>query len=345
MALLFCDGFDSGGVEGDLLVASGVTGWKTIDDIAVFSGSVRAGGSGTSIGLISSSDNLVCDVVETPQTIIVGVAFIFTGLSATNNTPFVLIGESGSSHLYVAVNPDGGLDVFVNGVNNDADCAFVSLNVWYYLEIELYVHQTLGTYEVQLNGTIISEEITGMDTQRGSNAWSDFVKINGPVGGSAYFDDFYVLDNSTSYNNSILGAPFVQHLPVNADGATTDFTSGGGANYTNVDETDPDEATTENSGSTITDKDLYGHAALTGTVNTVYAVMQVAMVMKSDAAARTIQFRMDDSVNAEAGDAGGHALPTVYALMTSVWDRNTDGTTAWTETTVNAIEAGIEIDG
>ena len=346
MALLFCDGFDGYDVAADMLAAAGETGWVTVGGMSGsdFNTVVRSGyGQSLRQSSTTANKNAEGQIIEDPATVIMGIGFYATDNTGNAVKRVFSVTSGGAECVGVYLNTTGYLQVYVLGVLQTANLFLTSLSVWYYLELKVTVNNT-GSWEFRVDG-LMREQNASQDTQPGANAYADGFGAGSAVAGSMayYLDDFYLCDDSGSYNNNFLGDVYVQTLRPNANGATVEFVPLSGTNYQMVDDPDQDGDTTYNSGSIVGEKDLYAFGNLQGTTNTILAVQQVAVMKKSDGTARTVQLQMDDSVNAEVDDGGGHTLESAYKRFSKVWNRDTAGA-AWNTTKVNAIEAGVEIE-
>jgi hypothetical protein len=215
-------------------------------------------------------------------------------------------------------------------------------DVWYYLEIDItFGDATAGSVEVFINDSSVLS-LTSIDTRAtaGENCGSVGLKANSSS--PRVFDDLYILDDQGTDQTTRIGPCFVETVFPDANGTTNNFTPSAGSNYQNVDEGDsPDGDTTYNSSSTVTHKDLYGHAALTGSIDTVYAVMPRSYVRVSEAGGRGVKNVARSNVTEVDGTE--RFIDQSYVYVDEVYENDPNGGGAWTESSVNAAEFGIKI--
>lgn len=215
-------------------------------------------------------------------------------------------------------------------------------NVWYYLEIDVtFGDATAGSVEVFLNDSSVLS-LTGIDTRTTAGENCGFVGLKANTSGPRVFDDLYILDDQGTDQTTRIGPCIVETVFPDANGTTNNFTPSAGSNYQNVDEGDtPDDDTTYNSSSTVTHKDLYGHAALTGSIDTVYAVMPRSYVRVSEAGGRGVKPVARSNVTEVDGTE--RFIDQSYVYVDEVYENDPNGGGAWTESSVNAAEFGIKI--
>ena len=212
---------------------------------------------------------------------------------------------------------------------------------WHYLEINAKIHDSTGDYDVHFDGAQILQG-TSQDTQNGSSALVDSCEWVGQSAQGMSFDDIYILDDAGSDNVGLLGDCRVETVFPDADGNETDFTPLSSTNVSNVDDgLVPDDDTTYNSSATVTDRDLYGFAALAGDVGTVFGVKASMLVRKEEAGFREVRvIARNGTTEVESAD---FTLGTSYAYRTAIYENNVDGGADWTEATVNTAQFGIDL--
>ena len=135
----------------------------------------------------------------------------------------------------------------------------LNASTYYYIEFKALISNTVGTYEVRVNG-VNWVSGTGADTQATANAvWNGIDVVGG--NGTALVDDLYVLDGVASADptypdNTFLGDVRIDALFPTAEGTTIEWTPSTGTNNAAlVDETPPD--TTDYNSAAATEKDTY----------------------------------------------------------------------------------------
>jgi hypothetical protein len=222
--------------------------------------------------------------------------------------------------------------------------AGLTQDIWSYIEVTINLHASTGTIDVWVNGVNVLSD-TGLNTQGGS-AFIDLIAVRGDTVYRPVFDDVYVLDDSGTDNTSRLGEVYVETLVPDADGNVNAWTRVGGGtnNWEAVDDmAPPDDDTTYVHSATATDQDLFGMAALTSGVGTVFAVEASALVRKEDAGFREIRLQARSNVTeAESGNISFSA--NEYRYINHIFENDPNGAIDWTEASVNAAEFGIVLE-
>jgi len=212
---------------------------------------------------------------------------------------------------------------------------------WYYIEIKAKIDSTVGTVEIKVGG-IQRLNLTGKNTQNGSNAYVGAYRIRWVNPLLTWYDDHYVLDTTGSApNNDFLGDRRIDKALVNGAGTHTDFTPSAGANYQNVDEIPADGDTTYNYSGTVNNQDSYALANLTALGTTINGIRQQAQVRKDDAGTRKCYLQQrsgttDYNVGSEI------ILNDVYKTHNRICETDPNTSAAWTESGINALEVGIK---
>ncbi len=72
-------------------------------------------------------------------------------------------------------------------------------DTWYYIELKVKCHATLGTFDLHVDGTSVLSG-SGLNTKIGSHLYHDRFLLQGFYN-APIFDDLYFLDSSGSANN------------------------------------------------------------------------------------------------------------------------------------------------
>lgn len=227
---------------------------------------------------------------------------------------------------------------------------------WMYFQLKVTVRTgtngiySLKSYDYNNNETLeLSAGSVNLANQGVDGA--DRVKFSWVGDGSAnvIIDDIIVMDDTGSLNNDFKAEPVVVvgSLP-DGDGNQTDWVpSLGGANYVEVDEgattsADSDKVTAQ----TVGDIDLYDYAALaivnaSGTaVHGVQVITTAAMVASGT---RTLRVRVRESAS-EATGSNFVVNDLTLRSFRQLFDQNPTGVpAAWTKTSVDAAEFGVEV--
>jgi len=96
---------------------------------------------------------------------------------------------------------------------------------------------------------------------------------------------------------------------------------------------------------TVGHEDLYNFPALSVPPTAIYAVAVKANISKSDAGAKTASVRLKSGSTDSAGTGGTAIAPgTSFAWATSLYERDPNGSIAWTQLNLNAAQAGIKVE-
>lgn len=326
MALLHFDGFDLG----DTNLRYGVSGQSTQSSTRFTSGLATNGTGPFGKSFTASQEVWMGMAVNTPSSLDTNIRPYWTFSGDTAATAHVVVGMK-SSAIEARLGSIGGTLL-------QSFSASYSSATWYYVEIYVKIADSGGRVTVKVDG-VTTVDYTGDTKNGGTNASCDRIAYAGNGVGS-YLDDWYILDSSgSSPYNTFLGDVRVVTLAPTAAGNTTGMTASTGSNWQTVDER-PYSATDYNQGASGT-KDTYTMSDLPSGVNTVHAVQVVNIAKKTDAGALSLRSIVRSSSTDYQGTST--SLGTSDGVVSHMWTQNPATSTAWTSTTVNAIEAGAEV--
>jgi hypothetical protein len=300
-------------------------------------------GSGQAYGLNFNSVYVNMNYVMTGDFLCVGFAFMKEDPFDSRDIIQIMAETAGSQQLTLRFDSQGDLYLDRGATNIDSAVVGLSSNQWNYIEIAVtFGDGTAGSYDVFVNGSNVMTG-TSVDTRNVTGENSAYLNLIGGSSGNHVFDDIYVLDGSGSDQTTRIGPCIIETVIPDADGTTNDFTAqGAGANYVEVDDgNSPDDDTTYNSSSTATHKDLYGHAALAGDIDTVYAVMPRSYVRLASGGTRGVQNVARSSATEVNGDE--KFIDQSYVYVDHIYENDPNGGGAWSESSVNAAEFGLRI--
>ena len=279
--------------------------------------------------------------------IISGVGFKAAALAAGKYLLSFWTDTAATQHISVVLNAAGLIEVR-RGNNAGPLLAtgitVIPAGVWTYLEARVTIADSGGIVKVRLNGSTTEEiNFTGDTRNAGTATTIDAVTLSGSSAADNY-SDWYILSTAGSPNGSWLGDVAVRTLLPTGDGAASGLTGSDGDsinNWMNVDEIPPSGADF-NSSPTPGVRDSYALADLPSSVTTVFAVQACVVMAKSDAGTGNAKI--------VTRSGGTNYAPTTYTLGTTFTEyrelQETDPATsfaAWTPTTVNALEVGMEV--
>jgi hypothetical protein len=347
VALLFCDSLD----HNDLSTDAGVRQkWTELCNSNAIAGRIY----GPSIGRILGKNAFRGDgnqdrgfykvLTTTVDTMGVGAWFFFEGVP---NGRFLYLGELSSTNLngvHVDVRGDaaGHLQITRNGTQLGANSTLTVLaNTWYWIELKVKVHDTLGTYEVKVNGTTYISG-TGADTRNGGTGiptgggWC----TQGNVG--TRFSDFVIWDTTGAVANDFFG-PIQIHCrrPIEA-GNYAQWTPNYGPNFANVgDVSAPDDLSTFNQSATAGQKDTFKGADLPISSGSVLGIQHVIRAKQDGGAARTL--RPIQRSGSTDYNGTSFSVPGSFAYQLEAKSINPATSAAYTVSDVNDAEFGYEL--
>lgn len=221
-------------------------------------------------------------------------------------------------------------------------------SVWHYVEFKITFSPTAGSVVVRVDGQE-ALNITGANTS--GKELAGRVLETSPTklvvgctadGVPVWIDDLYVCDGSGSTNNDFLGDVGNRRLYPTANGTTNQFTaSGGGLNYTYVDEEDVDDDATFVESSTAGDNDLYAISDPAVTPTDIVAFNVVVVAKSDDGGAKTGRNMILSGSTEGLGDI--YSLSADYASYRALFPVDPATGTAWTSSGINNVEIGVEV--
>lgn len=328
MALLFFDGFEAN----DSRLKWRCTGTHTI-------GSPGRFGAGSYL-LTATSGTLIYDLASPANKVFVGAALGATVIDSSARVRLALYGDSQSvMHLYVSLNSNAIVLYRGDGTLIGSYSSTFLVTTLYYIELSATIADSGGTCEVRYNGqTVIT--YTGDTKNGGTNTTIDGVGIYPNGGLQIYVDDFYLCNDSGSApHNNFLGDIRVQTIVPNAAGSSTQFTPSSGANYTTVDEL-PYSASDYVTSATSGNRDTYALGDIVATT-TIYGVQNNVIAKKTDSSAVSLKPAFKSSSTVSYGTTKVLSANAESIRDLRIQDPNTSA--AWTDSGVNALEAGFEV--
>lgn len=220
-------------------------------------------------------------------------------------------------------------------------------NRWYYVELHVIIDPVSGLFEFRIDG--VPDSSYSGPTQPGSDPVADRIRFDSAsiAGGWNtspwfYLDDIVVNDTTGTTNNSWVGCLSVLLLRPWGLGSSErwDKTSPTALNnYECVDgapNPNPTEFIYTEYGGKL---DLYLIEDLPAEAYSVEAIRADAWACKTSGSSRNIEVAID--TNSTTYISSTFELDMYYSLYGSYWEQNPSGTTHWSITDINAIEAGV----
>ena len=217
---------------------------------------------------------------------------------------------------------------------------------WYYLEFQNTIDTTSGYIEVRVNGRT-EFTFAGNTLLAGSDA-ANRVIFGGVsaaqiLGNPHTFtlDDFYVLDNTGSYNNTFLGDIRIEALFPNSDGTVQWAVSTVGANYQMVDETLPNSDQDYTETSSPGNRDRFHMTDMAVNSAYIFGIYTLLETRKNNAGDRTI--RPVITTNGSTYVGSNVNINTDYQYWDQIWEQNPVQATSWSIADVNSFQIGYEL--
>ena len=276
-------------------------------------------------------------------TVTIGFAIRFSSIPGSDQV-FLELKSRSDVQIQLEVSSAGAIAIKrgTSSYLNTSAAGLVFGATWHYVELQVTINNTTGSYEVRLDGVNIMSG-TNVDTQASGNANVDAFLLDASSAGIRY-DDLYILDDTgAAPQNDFLGDSRVEVVFPDGAGNSSQWTPSAGSNWQNVDDNPADDDSTYNESSTTNDIDLYTYAnppAITGG-STFWGVKAMAKINKQDAGDRN--FRIVARPTSTNRNGASQPLSTDWLYRHEIWDIDPETSSAWTDSTFNASEFGAEV--
>ena len=339
MALLHMDGFDYAS-KPDMQLA----GWENSQvfdhRVSIYTSGGRFNGYWVWHNGNGGGDNsYLFKTFSDKSSIVVGCA-LYVGYSVRGDL-FSLY-EDGTIHLTVVRDTSTGFLKVMRGRALDGAVlqtsnVFVPLNIFNYFELKATISDTVGSYELRMNGVPVLSA-SNVDTKNGGTGVVNRLVFS-PLTDQG-IDDVYICDTTGTSCNDFLGDSRVVVLKPNANGDTINFTPSTGSNFQCVDEVSQDGDGTRVLGSSAGNVDLYQFEDLTVNPQAIHAVKITSVVKKSDTGLASFSNKIKSGTTTVNGDT--NVLTTAYRLYSTTLEKDPNTNQSWTRSSVDLIQAGIE---
>lgn len=335
MALLFCEGFDH--LDGNDLGDK----WTTKTGSPTTSGTAGRTGNGLST---TSGQYLTKTFGTSYSTLIAGVAIkLPSGTPSGQDLNFLRFMTNTLDKVEIWID-DGVATIYTNNVYRAQSTIRHNDNDWHYYELKATQINSgggVGNVVLRMDGEIVA---TVTNVPFDTSNFADFNRVEvGNVSSFTtwYFDDFYVCDDSTSFNNDFLGEIKIETRLPNANGTTNNFTPSAGSNFQNVDENPSTDDTDYNSSATLNHIDLFTYPNFSSTVRTIFGVQVNMYARKTDASSRDVASHTKSS--STSVDGTSQPVTQTYKFYNQILQTDPNTSAAWTETNLEAAEFGYKV--
>ncbi len=248
---------------------------------------------------------------------------------------------------------DGTIRTFCGAtqVGSASSATMVLENTWINIGVDFKLHTTTGWFYVYVDGTAVISYNASQTDQSGSTDFDRFVVGNSTGDATEkwddyiYYDDVYWNDTAGEAAAALPTSYRYYLITPNGDGNYSQFDGSDGDsvnNYQLVDEIPPDDDTTYVTSDVDTERDSYAMVNYTIPVgSSIASIIPVAKVRKESAGSAYGMklFTRESSTNQ---DGSKQSLGTGWGW---IFERQTTdpSAAAWDQTSLNAVEVGIQV--
>lgn len=338
MALLGFDGFD-----GLAIADIGLRGWSFVNN-GFTSGSITTGLTGNALTIESAAGGFAGYEQAIDSA---GASLIVQGHVRVNKAAaagLLAIREGSVYHVLIAMDSAGRLLIYRgNSTTLLAQSAIgqIAANTWHHLAVAVTIANSGGTVSVFVEGVEVVSYTGDTDNGGAAGVASSFL-VGTASDVQTKWDDVVWLDTTGSApTNAPLGPCKVERLAVASD-VTTAFTrSTGSTTYTLLNDAAPDGDTSYVESGTAGDEDVLGVADLSGASGAIFAVQTRIRARRTDAAA--VSLIPSVASGGSSADGATRSLGSSYAEFADLFPVNPNGSVAWTNTSVNALNLAYRV--
>lgn len=357
MALLFVDSFDN---YNSMTIAE-LGKWQTYVQgtnmvMSIAAGFGRNGGAALKIPVVTSTDTYLQRVLPggALARVVMGFAVNVTVFEPTVEIPLFQFVDINTGQVCVTLLPNGQMR-FRSGtlggaiLSTSTGSVIDATNVYFYLEFDITFNGATGALVLHKNGVNVPlSASSGLNTAPSGNNSFNTYRVGTASGGALfatstiYIDDHYYLSTSGGVETGFLGDSKAVVFFPNGAGSSTQFTpNGAGTNWECVNQTSEDGDTTYVSDATPGDKDLYTLQDSPANTGTIFGIQLCSVWRKDDAGSRTAANTIKSGTTTL--DGATIAISETYAWGLDIVEQDPNTSSAWTKTTLDALEAGVKV--
>lgn len=288
--------------------------------------------------------------IQSGDTLGIGFHYYMNDLPNNNSRAGIIgFGSAAAQQRCFRMSSSGNL-VLTNGSVRDgstvgsASSSGLSAAVLYHIEIQIFFHATLGSYEIRVNGATWHSQ-TNIDTLPASGTHIWFAPGHSTAGGGDadkhFYDNLYLYDDSGAYNNNWLGERVVYTLFPDADTATEDWAlSGGSDSFDLVNDVPPNPSNYIESDA-LDDQTTLTLDALSNTNVSIVGVQTFAYAQKTDTGPGDFQMGV---VKNSTEELSSNESPTQsqYSYFYAIFEENPDTNDVWDSVDIASTEVTIK---
>jgi hypothetical protein len=301
--------------------------------------SPNSGGSGISVLAVTGASG---------TTAVVGFAFNTGSVVRAGEMRVLSIIKTSVENVTLTIGAGGALSLrrgTVIGTILATGATSLSSSTWYYLELKVLFSDTVGTYELRVNG--VSEfSGTNADTvSSGSAGWDSLgfghITLTNTPDPELSYDDLYVCDGTGGVNDTFLGDHrIVAVVASSGNGTAVDWSPSTGSDHGALVDENPPNETDYNQSGTAGHRDTYNFAAV-GVAGTVKAVQTVNLI-KADAAG--IRYVGDVArIGGTNYDSTGVVVGSDWTYRLEMHPTSPATSAAWTIAEIDVAEFGVKV--
>ncbi len=258
---------------------------------------------------------------------------------ALNNYGIMAMYDAGTQGMTLNLTAAGEIQVCLGGTALATTFGLgITLGVWYFIEFKV-VCGAAGSYTLRVNGVSVLTA-SGVNTQAGTDAYHDRVRILGGPYSNPCTDSLYICDGAGSQNNDLLGDLKVTAIFPSGAGDSAQWTSSGGSNYAMVNENPPDDDASYVEDTVTGHKDLYAYGGLSG-LGTINGVQITTDARLTDVGSFSLKTAAKTG-GTESDDAGQAVTLTTWDAFRRIMETDPSGA-AWSQSSVNASQFGVVV--
>lgn len=257
-----------------------------------------------------------------------------TGLAPGDTLGFMRVVGSGAVEMWK------GPNTVLGNLMCSTATGVMNIDLYTHIGLEWKFDGSSGYMKIYINGLLAADSgLTNTLNIWSAGQWGTLGFF--PLG---YVDDLYWGDTTgASPQNGFFGDCHVEGQVVDTAGTYQQFTPSTGSDHVAlVDEIPPDDGATYVSSSTVAQKETFTFPDIIPLTGSVYGIQLMPNMVKTAFQTRTVR----NIVRFSATDANGatQALAaTNYKYYPEVFQINPVSSVAWTVTTTNVMEGGVEV--
>lgn len=271
-------------------------------------------------------------------------AHVWLEQTISNDLLIGMVDTNGSS-LHMNVRISGGRFSIYRGTTKILDTKIApAVERWYYLELKQVVNDTTGSWTFRVDGVTIDSQ-SSVDTRNSGNGIIGFLEIAGVTNNTqTKFDNIYVYHDNGGDVVDFLGIIHIGSLHPDADGDDEIWsTSSGTDSFALVNETAPhDDDTDYIQSGTTGQRTLFTYDNVLTGLTSFHGIHIQTVVRETDGTDFTLinTFKQGGTLYPESAEA---IVGTSFENIDHVLDQDPDTAADWTESGINALQAGVEV--